>query len=93
MERFLNDKQKEEINTVLEELGEEYDLPLKKFDNIMLSSDPMKIIYNHETIGLCSTEVTTEYFENGDVDALRECMRDAVIKLKDQIEQPAKNSK
>lgn len=88
MNRFLTDKQKSEINQALEEVGKEYDLPLNSFDNIMLGSDPLTIIYNHQVIGLCKSEVTTEYFENGDVDSLRECMRNAVIKLKEQMDKP-----
>lgn len=88
MQRFLNDKQKEEINQALEDMGAEYGIPLKRFDNIMLGSDPLTIIYNHEVIGLCKTEVTTEYFENGDVDALRDCMRNAVKQLKEQLDNP-----
>ena len=86
MDRILNSRQKEEINETLVELGEEYGIPLKKFDNIMLTSDPIAIIYNHEVIGLCKSEVTTKYFENGDREALRECMREAIIKLSERIQ-------
>lgn len=87
MDRILNNQQKDEINETLEQLGVEYGIPLKKFDNIMLSSDPPMIIYNHEVIGLCKSEITTKYFEDGDKEALKECMRDAVIKLREQMRQ------
>ncbi|MGI8469227.1 MAG: hypothetical protein ACR2N3_12325 [Pyrinomonadaceae bacterium] len=87
MDRFLTEQQRDEINETLENLGVEYGIPLKKFDNIMLSGDPMTIIYNHEVVGLCKSEITTKYFEDGDKDALRECMREAVLKLREQLAQ------
>lgn len=87
MDRFLTDTQKQEINETLEQLGVEYGIPLKKFDNIMLNSDPLTIIYNHEVIGLCKSEVTTKYFEDGDKEALTECMREAVIALRERLDE------
>lgn len=85
MSKFLSEKQRDEINETLEKLGGEYGIPLKRYDNILLAGETMAIIYNHEIIGLCKSEIMTDYLQDNDKEALEECMRAAVIKLSEQI--------
>lgn len=85
MSRFLSEKQRDEINETLERLGDEYGIPLKKYDNILLAGETMAIIYNHEAVGLCKSEITTDYLQDNDKEALETCMRAAVIKLREQL--------
>jgi hypothetical protein len=86
MSRFLNEKQRSEINETLEKLGIEYGIPLKRYDNILLAGETMAIIYKHESAGLCKSEITTDYLADNDREMLEKAMRAAVIKLREQLE-------